>query len=158
MLRTIKAVRRNEVMRRIFAATVLSVGVVVGLVDPSVCVGQGQNDSSANPKATLSSHKSVGFPQKDVDFGEYMADLQRRIKAQWTPPKGHEADRVVFTFNIHKSGDVSDIKLVSGSGFAQSDEAALAALKHASPLKPLPEGASDTVGIQFTFDKNVFYG
>jgi TonB family protein len=99
-----------------------------------------------------------GSRQKGVDFGEYMGDLQRRIKAVWTPPKGHEADRVVVTFKIHQNGDVSDIRLVTGSGFAQSDEAALSALKHASPFKSLPEGASDTVDIQFTFDKNVFYG
>jgi TonB family protein len=105
------------------------------------------------PTAAISATKPQG---KEADSGGYIADVKSRIKAVWSPPKGHEADLVLTQFKIHKNGEVSDLKLVVTSSFAPSNEAALAALKNASPFKPLPEGAADTVDAQFTFSYSFF--
>jgi TonB family protein len=93
----------------------------------------------------------------DVDFGPYMANLQRSIKRNWFPPKGEESKRVVCIFKVHKAGDISNLRLDRSSGNEIADRAALKAIKDASAnFKALPDGASDDVDIQFTFDYNVF--
>lgn len=96
--------------------------------------------------------------QADVDFGPYMADLQRRIKRAWFPPKGNESKRVVVVFKVHRGGELSHLRLDKSSGVAVADEAALKAVENAAPFRPLPAGAPDDVDIQFTFDYNVFAG
>lgn len=114
---------------------------------------KGNPDPNSNPGGRPSLNA-----QKDVDFGPYMADLQRRIKRAWFPPKGNESKRVVVVFKIHKQGELSHLRLEHGSGLAIADQAALKAVENAAPFRPLPQGASDDVDIQFTFDYNVFSG
>ncbi len=96
--------------------------------------------------------------QADVDFGPYMADLQRRIKRAWFPPRGQESRRVVVIFKVHSQGELSDLRIDKSSGVATADAAALAAVQNAAPFRPLPAGAPSVVDIQFTFDYNVFSG
>ena len=92
----------------------------------------------------------------DVDFGPYMADLQRRIKRQWFPPRGKETLRVRTIFKIDSDGAISKLQIDEGSGSKQADDAALEAVQNAAPFRPLPAGAPQVVDIQFTFDYNVF--
>jgi len=87
-----------------------------------------------------------------------MADLQRRIKKHWFPPKGNESKRVVVVFKVHSGGELSQLRLDHSSGVAIADQAALKAVEDAAPFRPLPAGAPDAVDIQFTFDYNVFTG
>ncbi len=94
--------------------------------------------------------------RKDIDFGPYMNDLQRRIKRAWRPPRGNESKRVIVTFKINKVGELSDLVLKIGSGYEPSDKAALLAVQAAAPFARLPEGAPSIVDIEFTFDYNVF--
>jgi len=58
----------------------------------------------------------------DVDFGPYMADLQRRIKAAWHPPKGNESKRVVVVFKVHRDGSLSNLRIDHSSGVAVCDQ------------------------------------
>jgi TonB family protein len=100
--------------------------------------------------------KAVQAPA-DVDFGPYMANLQRSIKRNWFPPKGEESKQVVCMFKIYKAGRLSNLRIDKSSGNATADKAALKAIEDASAnFKALPDGASDNVDIQFTFDYNVF--
>lgn len=119
--------------------------------------GGGGNNSAGNPGANNRAGNSTGA-QADVDFGPYMADLQRRIKKHWFPPKGNESKRVVVIFKIHSGGELSGLRLDHSSGVAIADNAALKAVDDAAPFRPLPTGAPDSVDIQFTFDYNVFTG
>jgi TonB family protein len=96
--------------------------------------------------------------ESDVDFGPYMADMQRRIKGHWFPPKEDQPKRVVLLFKVHSNGAISDVKLEKPSGSKLADLAAIEAVRQASPLNPLPAGASPDVDLQFTFDYNVFQG
>jgi TonB family protein len=91
----------------------------------------------------------------DVSFGPYMADLQRRIKRAWYPPRGIESHRVVVVFKVHEHGELSNLRISQSSGVPNRDKAALDAVQNASPFRPLPQGASEPVDIQFTFDYNV---
>ena len=94
--------------------------------------------------------------RKDIDFGPYMNELQRRIKRAWRPPRGNESKRVIVTFKINKSGELSELVLKKSSGFEPSDKAAILAIQAAAPFARLPEGAPGSVDIEFTFDYNVF--
>ena len=94
--------------------------------------------------------------KKDIDFGPYMNDLQRRIKHAWRPPRGNESKRVIVTFKISKGGELSNLQIKKGSGFQPSDQAAILAIQNAAPFARLPEGAPSAVDIEFTFDYNVF--
>ena len=94
--------------------------------------------------------------KKDIDFGPYMNELQRRIKRAWRPPRGNESKRVVVVFKINKTGELSELAIKTGSGFEPSDKAALLAVQNAAPFARLPNGAPGFVDIEFTFDYNVF--
>jgi TonB family protein len=119
--------------------------------------GGGGSNSAGNPGANNRAGNSTAATA-DVDFGPYMADLQRRIKKHWFPPKGNESKRVVVVFKVHSGGELSGLHLDHSSGVAIADNAALKAVEDAAPFRPLPAGAPDAVDIQFTFDYNVFTG
>ncbi len=125
---------------------------------PGNAGSQGGQGSEGNPDAGAKPGRPSVAAQKDVDFGPYMADLQRRIKRAWFPPKGNESKRVVVVFKVHSNGTMSNLRLVTGSGVSIADQAALKAIQNAAPFRPLPEGAPEDVDIQFTFDYNVFKG
>lgn len=95
---------------------------------------------------------------KEVDFSKYMANLQRRIKQAWFPPRDELSKRVKVRFTISTNGNLSGLTLAGSSGSAVADNAALKAVSNAAPFAHLPEGAPDSVDIEFTFDYNVFKG
>jgi TonB family protein len=86
------------------------------------------------------------------DLGPYLADLQRRIKRAWFPPRGSESKQVVLVFSLYGDGKIFPPRVEKSSGDAAADAAALKALENAAPFKPLPEGSPDELDIEFTFD------
>lgn len=96
---------------------------------------------------------------REPDFGPYMNELQRRIRANWDPPKGNESKRVVLLFKIAKDGRLLSCRVLKSSGLPNADKAAMNAVQLTAPFKPLPVGYRESsVDIQFTFDYNVFGG
>lgn len=112
-------------------------------------VGNPPPNSRANAPTSLAA-------RKDLDFGPYMNELQRRIKRAWRPPRGNESKRVIVTFKISRPGNLSDLRVKVGSNFEPADQAALLAIQSAAPFDRLPDGAPEKVDIEFTFDYNVF--
>jgi TonB family protein len=111
-----------------------------------------------NPDTNLRPNdKSNLAAQPAPDFGPYMAELQRRIKRAWYPPKG-DSKRIVVIFKIDRGGVLSNLHIERASGVAFADQAALKAVENAAPFPPLPAHSPDDVDIQFTFDYNVFNG
>lgn len=92
----------------------------------------------------------------DPDFTAYMADLQRRIKRSWFPPKHTEKNRVKVMFKIHEDGTMSNLRISAPAGIAIADQAALQAVQSAAPFKHLPNGSPENVDVEFTFDYNIF--
>jgi TonB family protein len=108
----------------------------------------GKNKYSDRPPSTAS------IP--DIAFGPYMARIQEMIKRKWTPPRGSESKRIVVKFSISRSGQVTNVKVVNSNGGTDANNAALAAIRNASPFPQLPVGSGPSVDIEFTFDYNVF--
>ena len=93
---------------------------------------------------------------KEPNFGPYMSELSRRIKANWDPPRGDESKRVVLLFRIAKDGRLLNVKVLKSSGTPAADRAAQAAVELTAPFRPLPpEFKGNSVPIEFTFDYNV---
>lgn len=95
---------------------------------------------------------------KDVDFGPFMAELQKRIKRNWKPPKANVTKRVIARFEVDSEGNIKKARIRQSSGSTQMDNAALASLASTSPVDALPDGAPASVEVDFTFDYNVWEG
>jgi TonB family protein len=96
-------------------------------------------------------------PTADVDFGPFMANLQRQIKRNWYPPKSDITSKGMVAFKVARNGDISFIRIIKPGPSDAFDRAEVTAISNASPsFGPLPEGSPKDVDIQFTFDYNVF--
>ena len=94
----------------------------------------------------------------DFDSTPYLADLRRRIKRGWFPPRGQESKRVKVIFKITSDGKLEALRIAGSSGRALADKAALDAVQNAAPFRPLPAGATQSADVTFTFDYNLFSG
>jgi len=90
-----------------------------------------------------------------IDYGPYMAKMQRTIKRNWLPPKQKENKIALVFFKIHYDGQISNLKIATTSGDSDYDKAGLAAVEAATKLDPLPDGAPDAVDIEFAFAYNI---
>jgi TonB family protein len=88
----------------------------------------------------------------DPIFGPYMADLERRIKRAWFPTDDVKQTLVRVIFCIDGSGKLSEVNVSLSSELPAADNAALKAIEHAAPFRPLPAGARRTEKFEFTFD------
>lgn len=129
----------------------LAVGPVVAGV-PKGAFDHGGPTAPGWEKDGPTGHDSEPSP----DYAWYMQELQRRIKRSWFPPKAPESKKVIVTFTIHKDGEPSNVRIFHSSGDHLSDEAAIRAVEHAAPFRPLPPGSESTIDVQFTFDYNLF--
>ncbi len=91
----------------------------------------------------------------NVDFQPFMNEVQVRIKRAWFPPRGSEAHHAKVAFKVTKDGYASDISFIEHASTAAADDAALKALRNATPFPKLPDGAPDKVDVEFSFDYNV---
>ena len=88
---------------------------------------------------------TISFDSKGVEFGPWLTRFVAQVKRNWLIPyaamtmKGH----VVVTFNVHRSGRISDLKVIQGADVAAFNSAAFQALVQSNPTLALPEGYPD---------------
>lgn len=96
------------------------------------------------------------FAKDDINWQPYMQKLQQDIKYNWHPPKSSRSNKISTKFNIKKTGEITDIKIIASSNDKKIDEAAIKAIKNISWQHPLPkEFDKNEVSIEFTFDYNI---
>lgn len=135
-------------------------------VAPAVPRSSGSGPARTAGDSHPSTAVSDGAPGRDSvatkagtpDFSAYMAELQRRIKKNWFPPKDGESRKITVQFKVALDGAMSDLRVTRSSGLGLCDQAAVSAIEHAAPFRALPKDAQDSVDIEFTFDYNVFTG
>ncbi len=122
--------------------------------------GASKNDNTGTAMAPIGTPigKTADDAVKSPEFGPYMAELQRRIKRAWFPPRAGRTRQVKVHFQISREGMLSHLTIFSSSGDSLTDNAALKAVENAAPFKPLPAGSPSEVDIEFTFDYNVMGG
>jgi TonB family protein len=92
---------------------------------------QGGND---RPGATIQ------FDTRGVEFGPWLRRFVAQVRRNWFIPqaamvlKGH----VVLQFNIHRSGEITDIVILQPSAVDSFTQAAYGAIFSSNPTAPLP--------------------
>jgi len=148
-----------------------SSGTSSGMPSPQFSASRGGSTSGSGSSGSQGSYGSgnLGNPSpgnragspgidalKQPNWGAYMAEVERRVKRNWTPPKGDESKRVVVLFKIGRDGRLLSIKVTKSSGQPLADQAAKAAIELSAPFRPLPPEYKDSsIDIDFTFDYNV---
>lgn len=98
-----------------------------------------------------------GAPQTDQQISElspYLAYIQSKLKRTWDHPgTGRLAEGKLFTvmLDISKEGKLSNVGIGNSSGFAETDDSLIKAVKKLAPLRPLPTGFSD-IQLTLMFD------
>lgn len=88
-------------------------------------------------------------------YAVFMDRLQKSVKTAWFPIDETRTRASKVKFKVSRAGAVSQLSILKSSGSKAQDERALAAVRAASPLLPLPHGAPDAVDIEFSFDYNL---
>ncbi len=95
------------------------------------------SDQEQVPKDTISLNTD------DLKYFSYTLKLKNKIEYIWRYPqaaaeRGIQGD-LLLNFTIQKDGHVSEVKVVSTSGYEILDQEAVRAIKEASPFAPLPD-------------------
>ena len=80
------------------------------------------------------------FDTKGVEFGPWLKRFIQQVYSNWNVPqaamslKGH----VVITFNVHKSGALTDVTIIGRCDIDSFNTAAFGSLISSNPTQPLP--------------------
>jgi TonB family protein len=86
----------------------------------------------------------------NIDYTQYISDLQSRVRQHFQPPQGIYPPIVVL-FKMHRNGSVSDVR-VNTAGVAVADTAAVEAAKSAAPFDPPPAGSPPDFDVYVVLD------
>ncbi len=111
---------------------------------------------------TFIPQKGLLFDVSDLKSLLYNLKLKERIEHIWIYPPGAAARGIsgdlIIRFTIKKNGKLGSVELVRTSGYKDLDDAALKALRDASPFWPLPEAwGMDTYTITGHFVYTIIY-
>lgn len=118
------------------------------------------NGGRANPDPTTTGKgtPSVDGQEHKPEFAAYLANLQRRIRRAWMPPRQPNSRSSIVVFTVGINGELLGLHLQRSSGESAMDEAAIQSIRNSAPFPHLPPYSPDSVDVQFTFDYNVFSG
>ncbi len=102
---------------------------------------------------------AIQFDTKGVEFGPWIRRFIAQVRRNWEPLIPQAAwsmhGHVVVTFNVHKSGRISDLSVVKPAELDAFNTAAYGALTSSNPTVPLPpEYPSDQAFFTITFFYN----
>lgn len=98
----------------------------------------------------------------DTRYAEYMLSFKRRVELFWSYPTASvaraEQGRLKIDFTIDKDGTIKNIKLIKSSNYPALDDAAITALRLASPFQALPKNFDlNKIDINANFEYNLIY-
>jgi TonB family protein len=100
-----------------------------------------QNQTFNNPQGGANDPGSeIQFDTKGVEFGPWLRRFVAQVRHNWFVPQAAMTfrGRVVLQFNIHKSGRITDLAIVSPSDIPSFTQAAYNAILQSNPTEPLP--------------------
>ena len=101
----------------------------------------------------------LSFDTKGYDWGNYAAEMIRKIKRNWDVPQlAHYGikGRLTIRFYILKDGTVDAERIVASSGIPPFDNVAYQAISKSNPFRPLPgDLGHDREGVTVTFFYNI---
>jgi TonB family protein len=100
-----------------------------------------QNQTFNNPSGGNNDPGSeIQFDTKGVEFGPWLRRFVAQVRHNWFVPQAAMTfrGRVILQFNIHKSGRITDVVIVSPSDIPSFTQAAYNAILQSNPTEPLP--------------------
>jgi TonB family protein len=99
----------------------------------------------------------VAVDAGNFEFTYYLVLVRNRIAANWSPPAGLSTGgspvRAVIYFRVGRGGELSGVRMETGSGVEFFDRSAMRAVTLSDPLPPLPLGfAGGELGVHFGFE------
>lgn len=98
---------------------------------------------------------SSSTSQSSAGQNRYLALIQDKIKKKWIAPPvtmKQNHPEVILKFRVLGSGEVMNLGIVQGSGNTSYDDAALRAVRAASPLPPIPKNLkSSSLDLHYKF-------
>lgn len=106
--------------------------------------------------------KTLQLNTSELRYQRYLIGMKDRIQLFWEYPdvaaRSGWHGRLRIDFVINRDGTVSDIRLVKSSNYPVLDDAAITALKLASPFQPFPANFTiESILIRGSFEYS-FYG
>ncbi len=149
---------------------------VAPFVAPAASGGNIDTKESGKPTEFL-----VGSSLEENNVGNltsYLRIVQTRIKRAWYPPVGEaptdvsvssdapigahlsaarrgQYKKMSAAFEIHKDGQVTNLRIEISSGSEMTDAAALKAVVNAAPFNPLPQSSPEAVDVMASFQSEV---
>ncbi len=109
----------------------------------------------ANPQDGKGADLGVDVAE-DTDYGPFMADLEKRIKRNWLPPRHESSKKVVLMIFVARDGQVVKIDIQKSSGSKEADDAAIQSVHASAPFMAFPPKVKeDILPVEFAFDYNV---
>jgi len=88
---------------------------------------------------------AIQFDTKGVEFGPWIRRFVSQVRRNWFVPYAAMSmrGRVIITFNVHRSGAITDVTVVRPSEIDSFNTAAVNALLASNPTEPLPKEYPD---------------
>lgn len=107
---------------------------------------------------------TISINTDDLKYFSYTLKLKNKIEYIWRYPQS-AAERgiqgnLLLTFTIQRNGYVSEVRVVSTSGYEVLDLEAVRAIKEASPFAPLPDSWNEdhiTITGHFVYHNHITY-
>lgn len=84
--------------------------------------------NNLNAKAQILEREASGINSS------YMAELKRRIKACWHPPKSDQSKKAIATFTLSATGNYEQLRISKSSSSQTLDDLCLRAIEMAGPI------------------------
>ena len=107
--------------------------------------------------------KVLNINTSELKYQKYVMNMKRRIEFYWHYPsssvRSSEQGRLKVNFKITKDGTVRDVDVVRSSNYPALDDAAVMAIRLASPFNPLPGdfGVDEGIKIRANFEYELLY-
>jgi TonB family protein len=116
-----------------------------------------QKESYNNPRGNTQDLGPLQFDTKGVEFGPWIRRFVAQVRRNWFIPMAAMTmrGRVVLTFNVHRTGALTDVQVIEPSPIQSFNTAAMNALLASNPTEPLPpEYPDDKAFFTVTFYYN----
>jgi periplasmic protein TonB len=101
-----------------------------------------KDSQDANPVPSGDREDTVDIGSADVKYAAYLSGVKQKIMRIWKYPEAayqqEEEGVVVVKMSIEASGRLSQLALMTSSGFIHLDSGTLEVVRAAAPFQPLP--------------------
>jgi TonB family protein len=99
-----------------------------------------QRDEFRNLQGDTKNVGPIQFDTKGVEFGPWIKRFVQQVYSNWNVPQAAMSlkGRVVITFNVHKSGALTDVTVIGPCPVDSFNTAAFGSLIASNPTQPLP--------------------